>query len=135
MEKRMFITISDYERIREVTDDSWKGKNPELIDRLMENLKTAKMIPPANISGNIVTMNSCVMLKNVATGQQADITVTYPHDADNMQRKVSVFSPIGAALLGCQEGDIVSWKVPQGMGKFQIVKIKYQPEAAGDYHL
>jgi regulator of nucleoside diphosphate kinase len=39
------------------------------------------------------------------------------------------------ALLGCREGDIVSWQTPSGTGSFRIDKVTYQPEAAGDYHL
>jgi regulator of nucleoside diphosphate kinase len=38
-------------------------------------------------------------------------------------------------LLGRQVGDKVSWKVPTGVGHFEVAKILYQPEAVGHYHL
>jgi regulator of nucleoside diphosphate kinase len=48
---------------------------------------------------------------------------------------VSVFSEIGLAVLGRKENDIVSWRVPTGIGQFRVEKVVYQPEAAGDYFL
>jgi regulator of nucleoside diphosphate kinase len=63
------------------------------------------------------------------------VTLTYPDEADNRKMKISVFSPIGVALLGCQEGDIASWRVPSGIGRFKVLRVTYQPEAAGHYFL
>lgn len=48
---------------------------------------------------------------------------------------VSVLSPIGVALLGCREGDIASWRVPGGIGRFEVEKVLYQPEAEGHFSL
>jgi regulator of nucleoside diphosphate kinase len=87
------------------------------------------------ISGDVITMNSRVLVKDLVSGREAEITITYPHDADNREGKVSIFSPIGVALLGRKVGDNISWRVPNGIGRFEIQKIIYQPEAVGDYYL
>lgn len=108
---------------------------PEIIKRLSGEFKTAKMLSQENIDDSIITMNSRILLKEVLTGREAEVTITYPQDADNSERKISVFSAIGVALLGRQAGDIVSWKVPNGTGRFEVVKVIYQPEAVGDYYL
>jgi regulator of nucleoside diphosphate kinase len=133
---RMFITFNDYQRILGLIEfASLRNKTPETVNQLMHDLKMAKMLSQENISRDIVTMNSRVLLRDVSSGKSIDITITYPQDADNINRKISVFTPIGHALLGKQVGDIVSWKVPGGIGKFRIEKLLYQPEAAGDFHL
>jgi regulator of nucleoside diphosphate kinase len=93
------------------------------------------MLPQERISERVITMNSRVLLKEMSNGRETEVTITYPQDEDNIERKVSVFTAIGIALLGRQVGDIVSWNVPAGIGQFEIVQITCQPEAVGHYYL
>ena len=132
----MFITVNDYQRITGLIEfASLQNKNPEIADRLLKELRVAKRFPQDRISGNIVTMNSRALLREITSGREIEITITYPQDADSREQKVSVFSPIGVALLGCREGDVTSWRVPGGIGRFKVEKVIYQPEAAGHFYL
>jgi regulator of nucleoside diphosphate kinase len=136
MEDKILITINDYQRLNGLIQfSSLKDKMPEIVNNLNNKFKTAKMLPQDRILGNVITMNSRVLLKEISQGRHAKVTITYPQDADGREGKISVFSPIGLALLGRQVGDSVSWKVPSGIGHFEIIKIIYQPEAVGHYHL
>ena len=136
MEKTMFITVNDYQRIKGLIEfAALHDKNPEIADRLMKELKVAKTFPQDKISQSIVTMNSRSLLREITSGREVEITITYPQDADPKEQKISVFSPIGVALLGCREGDITSWRVPGGIGRFKVEKVLYQPEAEGHYYL
>jgi regulator of nucleoside diphosphate kinase len=136
MEKTMFITVNDYQRIKGLIEfAALQEKNPEIADRLMKELKVAKTFPQDKISQSIVTMNSRSLLREITSGREVEITITYPQDADPKEQKISVFSPIGVALLGCREGDITSWRVPGGIGRFKVEKVLYQPEAEGHYYL
>lgn len=132
----MFITVNDYQRITGLIEfAALQNKSREIADRLMKELKYAKTFPQDKISDNIVTMNSRVLLRDVASGREVEVTITYPQDADSREQKISVFSTIGVALLGCREGDITSWRVPGGIGRFKVEKVLYQPEAEGHYYL
>ena len=133
MEKTMFITVDDYERLKGLIEV--QNRDSEIAGRLMKELKSARTFPQDKISENIVTMNSRARLREINSGREIEITVTYPEEADARQQKVSVFSPIGVALLGCREGDITSWRVPGGIGRFKVEKVLYQPEAQGHYSL
>jgi regulator of nucleoside diphosphate kinase len=136
MKDRILITTNDYKRLTGLIEfASLKETMPEIVTRLNNKFKTAKMLAHDNILGSVITMNSRVLLKEISQGRQAEVTITYPQDADGPQGKISVFSPVGTALLGLQVGDKVSWKIPTGIGHFEIVKIIYQPEAVGHYHL
>jgi regulator of nucleoside diphosphate kinase len=136
MKKRKCITISDYQRLIGLIEfASLKAKMPDVINHFYHELMAARMVKPENISEHVVTMNSAVFLKGLSNGREIEITVTYPDDSDNRERKVSVFSSIGMALLGSEVGDTVSWNVPTGTGQFRIIKITYQPEAVGHYYL
>lgn len=131
----MLVTVNDYRRlIDQMEFASIKMKMPRIVEQLYDALMSAKMLPPQNISSSVITMNSRVLLRDLSSGREAELTITYPKDADNRERKVSVFSEIGIALLGQQAGDTVSWKVPEGNGQFEILRVTYQPEAVGDYY-
>jgi regulator of nucleoside diphosphate kinase len=132
----MIITVNDYQRLIELIEfGSLKTGNQKVIDGLYKRLREAKVIPQEDIGKRVITMNSRVMLKDLASKRETEISITYPQDSEPRERRVSVLSDIGLALLGREERDIVSWKIPTGIGSFQIMKVAYQPEAAGHYYL
>jgi len=136
METKDLITINDYQRLSGMIKfSSLDKKMPDIVNRLHTKFKAAKMLPQDRILDNVVTMNSRVLVQEVSRSRAAEVTITYPQDADGREGKISVFSPIGTALLGRQAGDIVSWRTPTGTSSFEIVKIIYQPEAVGHYYL
>jgi regulator of nucleoside diphosphate kinase len=136
MEKTMHMTVNDYQRITGLIEfAALQNKNPEIAGRLLKELKVARTFPQDKISEKIVTMNSRVLLRELASGREVEITITYPQDAEPKEQKVSVFSPIGVSILGCREGDIATWRVPAGVGRFKVEKVIYQPEAAGHFYL
>lgn len=136
MESRIAITTNDYQRLVEVMDlSALKAKAPDMVNALSDMLTRAKKLPQENIADGVITMNSKVHLRDVKSGREIEVTLTYPQDADPRERRISVFSEIGVALLGRSEGDKVSWKIPGGLGFFDVVRVTYQPEAAGHYYL
>jgi regulator of nucleoside diphosphate kinase len=136
MAKQITVTINDYHRLMGLLEfASIMERTPSIQSQLYKRLVGAKTLPPDAIEESIVTMNSRVVLKDINSERDTEITLTYPRDAFPTERKISVFSEIGIALFGREEKELVSWKVPDGVGLFEIVKVTYQPEAAGDYHL
>ena len=132
----MCVTINDYQRLVGLMEFSaLKNKNSEVTGQLLTALKSAKMLTQENISDKVVTMNSRIVLRELETDRQKEITIAYPHEANIAEGKISVISHAGAAVLGRQEGDIVVWRTPLGYKEFEIVKLTFQPEAAGEYHL
>lgn len=96
-------------------------------------LDMAPTLPGQEAPPDLVTMRTRIQLRDDA-GQERELRLVYPAEADAAHGYISVLSPLGLALLGCREGQTVQWQgrdrvVHQGT----IVKIVYQPEAAGDY--
>lgn len=97
----MKITINDYQRLKGFVEfASFKTKMPVVTNKLLDRLETAKKFPQNQIEKNIITMNTRVTVKDLKTNRVAEITITYPHDAEPRERRVPVFSEIGLALLG-----------------------------------
>jgi regulator of nucleoside diphosphate kinase len=99
-------------------------------------LVTPNAVVDSNATGNVVTMNSRVLFEDVRTQEKGTVTVVYPADADPSSGKISVLSPVGAALLGESEGGEVELPLPHGQTRrIRIDSVLYQPEAQGDYAL
>ena len=77
-------------------------------------------------------MNSTVRLKDLETGKEKIYTVVFPEETKRVPGSVSVLAPIGTALIGCCEGDVIEWDVPLGTRRLQVLEVMYQPERTGD---
>ncbi|MBH9576191.1 GreA/GreB family elongation factor [Inhella proteolytica] len=101
---------------------------------LRELLDDASALPSPEIPADVVTMNSRVLVSDDARAAPQTLTLCYPPDADPHAGRVSVLSPVGAALLGRRVGSEVSWRTPTGERRaLRIEALLFQPEASGDY--
>ncbi len=105
------------------------------IKNLAESLKSAKIIASPQTPANLVTMNSKAMLKRLDNNQEMEVSVVYHDDADLKAKKISVFAPMGMALLGAMENEVITCNLPNGKIDYEVTKVLYQPESAGDLHL
>ena len=139
MESRdVFITRQDkkrlYDAIQEVEDHVDRGPvDFKGLRKLLDELERATMIDPAEMPPDVVTMNTKVLLRDQEADEEMTYTLVFPEDADIDKGAISVLAPIGMAILGYREGDVIEWTVPSGVRHITIEKILYQPEAAGDY--
>ena len=101
-----------------------------LVD-LKGELERAVVVRPEEVPPAVVTLNSRVRLRDLDSGERGEYTLVLPGSADFRQGRVSVLAPVGTALLGQREGDIVEWVVPAGRKRFCIEAVLHQPEAAG----
>lgn len=138
MSKRnIYITEQDMNRLREllrITRDPF-GKERPYLEGLRAELDRATVVPAEAIDGDVVTMNSTVRVRDKTGGRITTLTVVFPEDADPESDRISVVAPLGAALLGYRVGDRVSFNLPSGKRRCEIMEVLYQPEAAGDLHL
>lgn len=107
-------------------------EGPAIVD-LEHELERATVVPPQGVPPDVVTMNSRVALQ--LDGEETEISLVYPEDADERAGKVSVLSDVGAAILGYQEGDEVDWIIEDRTRRIVIERVIYQPESAGHLHL
>lgn len=134
--RRRLITDLDYERLDTLLYTTPKElRSTETVKQFAAEFLAADVRPQKEISNRVITMNTRVRLREIKSLKEIEVTVTYPKDANGHERRVSVFSPVGLALLGRVLGDIITWPIPGGMGQFEIIAVTYQPEAVGDYDL
>ncbi len=130
------ITVSslDLERIEELLELP-AHRNFIGADALRLELGRAHIVDPKEVPADVVTMNSTARVEDEMTGESHQLTLVYPREADGTPGKVSVFAPVGSAMLGLRIGQSIEWQVPAGRQlKLRITGIEYQPEASGHLH-
>lgn len=133
--REIYITEKDMDRLRKLLADFARdGYRPDLAS-LQAELSHAQIVPSANIPGDVITMNSEVVLRDLKTRENVTYTLVFPEDASFDLNRISVLAPIGTAMLGHKKGDTFEWPVPSGMRKLKVKEILFQPEAAGQLHL
>ena len=102
---------------------------------LEAELLRADVREPEDMPADVVTMNSTVRFTLLESAKSLELTLVYPRDADGSADRISVFAPIGSALLGLSVGQQLAW--PAAEGKTVTVRVDaicYQPESAGALH-
>lgn len=102
---------------------------------LEAELDRADVVEPDQMPANVVTMNSTVQFEMLETGKDFRLTLVYPRDIDGSTDRVSIFAPVGTALLGLSVGDELAWPGPGGKSMtVRVTSIVYQPESSGEMH-
>ena len=129
------ITIStlDMERLEALIDklpNNFPGKST-----LEAELLRADVLEPQDMPAHVVTMNSTIRFTLIESGESQTLHLVYPKDHEAGKGQVSVFAPVGTALLGLSVGQ--TFELPSPAGKsitVRVDEITYQPESAGERH-
>jgi regulator of nucleoside diphosphate kinase len=114
--------------------DSMKSSREDL-KTLSAELEQAKVVSPAEIPADVITMNSKAQLRDLEDNELMTYTLVFPGKANVDEGMISVLAPIGTAMLGHRVGDEFEWHVPAGAIRLRVEKVLYQPEAAGHFNL
>jgi transcription elongation factor GreA len=100
-----------------------KGHIEGRIMELEETLKAATVIGVEQKSGLKASIGKKVVLCDMTSGEDLRYMIVDPREVDPVQGKISVASPLGKALVGRREGDVVEVAVPAGKVRYQIQQV------------
>lgn len=93
------------------------------IAKLEGKLRTAEVITADNQDISRVGLGCKVKVKNVTSGDESLYTIVGSLEADPFVGKISNESPIGAALMDREAGEVVDLEVPSGRRQLQILEV------------
>lgn len=129
---KIYVTTQDYERLSALADFYRSRRGGPLVDFLIDELERAELVPAAEVAPKVVTMNSRLRIMDPDAGEARTVTLVYPGEEDSLRGKVSIFTPLGTALLGLPEGARMEWRTLDGRRKgIAVLEVQYQPEAHG----
>ena len=130
---KRIVSADDHERLIPVLDrarNSWLTYAPYL-ELFRTQLGRSRAVPPSQVPGDVVTMNSRFVLSHPRGDGSIAYTLVYPEEEAPHAGKISVLSPMGAALLGARVGEEVAWISSDGPEVATVQRLIYQPEADG----
>ncbi|ELI5718064.1 nucleoside diphosphate kinase regulator [Vibrio fluvialis] len=125
------VSTLDMDRISALLEQMPK-LSPEL-EKLEEELDRATIKEPQEMPDNVVSMNSTVRFKFMGKEEIIQKNLVYPNEVKSND-DISIFAPVGSALLGLAAGQTLTWPMPGGAEKtIEILEVVYQPEREGDF--
>lgn len=117
------VSNADYERLTDLATASLE-RLPEVAEELLSEMDRAKVVGDDSVPANVVRMGSTVTFRS-DDGRELTETLVYPVDEDSDAHKISVMTPVGAALIGLAEGQSISWTARDGRKhELTVVKVK-----------
>lgn len=107
------ITRGDADKLARLADNA-KGPFALAGDFLAREIDRAEIIDEFQRLPGLVTMGSRVTFRDDVTAQVRTVTLVYPHEADVAEAKISVLTPIGAALIGLSVNQSIEWDTVSG---------------------
>lgn len=93
------------------------------IAQMETQLANMRVIDESKLDNSKVMILSKVKVKNLKTKSDLVYTMVSENEADLKTGKISIKSPIGAALMGRAKGEVVDVTVPAGVIQLEILDI------------
>ena len=100
-----------------------QGKTISRIRFLQKVLEHSRVINPEFLPKDRVSLLSKVEFTNLSTNTRMTFEIVSPHEMNFEAGKISLNSPIGAAIMGKKVGEIAEAKVPSGTLRLRIESI------------
>ena len=122
LENQLVIAHEDYEilsnYIRPVA--VFDRRNATL---LLKEIEKATIVKKDELPQDVVRLNSKVLVKEESKNKVMELVLVLPEKADIHQNMISVFAPLGVALIGFKQGEKVNCSTPTGSKFFTILEV------------
>jgi transcription elongation factor GreA len=95
------------------------------INMLKAKLANATIMDMSKIDKSLVAFGATVTVLDVDMDEEEVYTLVGEGEEDYDQNKIKVTGPVGQALIGAKEGDVVEIPAPKGSFEFKVLKIEY----------
>ena len=102
------------------------GGGTTAAEALLVEIERARIVPDHKLARDIVRMGSHVQYRT-DRDDLVEVELVYPVDADISAGKVSVLTPVGAALIGLRTGQSITWETRDGRKNVLTVLSVIQP--------
>lgn len=92
--------------------------------RQLEAMMKTAVVNEERPSGLVVSIGTMVTIQGLSDSEEMTYKLVNPNEASPLKGKLSVSSPIGKALLGHKQGDVIEVIAPSGALNFKIVRIE-----------
>ena len=106
-----------------------KEKQAELDARMRfaeYRISRAKVIDPAKMNSEKVAFGATIKVLDMDTDKEETYAIVGEHEVDIDKGHISFKSPIARAMIGKEEGDDFTLKLPKGDRELEVVSVEYK---------
>lgn len=117
---RIVIKATQHARLIDIAESAKRQGSP-VAEYLMEELSRAHVVPDDACPPHVVQMGSHVTYIDDVAGRTHRVSVVYPTEANIDEQRVSILTPVGAALIGMSPAQCIHWRDPEGRTRILTV--------------
>ncbi|WP_407524481.1 nucleoside diphosphate kinase regulator [Methylobacterium oryzisoli] len=110
------VTAEDHDRLGRLASAAM-DRMPEVAGYLADELDRAQIVRPGKAATGFARMGCEVEFRDDSTGKVQRVSLVYPGEADIGLGRISVLTPVGAALIGLSKGQSIAWETRTGEAK------------------
>jgi regulator of nucleoside diphosphate kinase len=115
--KKPRITLAESDHVRlEALALALEGRNPTVAGLMLAELDRARIVPDRAVPDDVVRMGSKVTF-SIDGSEPRTVGLVYPGEADIERARISVATPVGAALIGLPAGQTMQWSGSDGRAR------------------
>lgn len=112
---------------------SAEHRQPVVAAMLLEEIGRAELHGPDEMPDGYVRLNSRVTFMDEKTRRMRDVQLVLPAQANIAQRRISILTPMGAALYGLADGASITWPDLDGNERLiRVMRVEQRPDAGAD---
>jgi len=117
------ISTTDYNTLKSIIANYPPQLKSKEVGQLIAELGRADIVADDELGPDVVRLNSCFEAEDLAINKTWKLTLTLPSQANIKEQKISVFSPLGIALIGFKKGMTIQWTMPGGLKRIKILDV------------
>ena len=107
---------------------SAEQRHPVVAAMLLEEIERAELHQADDMPDGHIRLNSRVTFLDERSRQVRDVQLVLPIDANIAEGRISILTPVGAALYGLADGACISW--PDLDGNERLIRIMHVAQPA-----
>jgi len=95
------------------------------VKKLVGEMESAKICDEADMPEDVIRFNTALTIVS-NSGWHKKFKLVMPNAGDVKNDKISILTPMGAAVIGYSEGDTLKWEFPSGEQQLTIEKVEQE---------
>lgn len=120
IEKKEYVLLKKLMNLSGYHKDATYKKS---IAKLNNELKTAAVKDEKDMPTDVIRFNSIVTV-TADEGWQKSFQLVKPSDSDLKNKKLSILTPMGTAVIGYAKGDKLLWEFPAGEKTLTVTNVE-----------
>jgi regulator of nucleoside diphosphate kinase len=124
---RILVSKADEKRLTAIATAA-SQRVPEASAALLSELERADVLPETAMPADVVRIGSIIEFE-VDDGRRLKVQLVLPENADINAGRISVLTPVGAALIGLSSGQSMEWSGNDGKERLLTVLAVSRPQS------